>query len=116
MNQLTASLASVMISREVSISRLQGSEDRSYPIDHADRFDVRLRRALENPRLPDNLTAFQQGWRSARDHAADEIDFPTLRMRMKQAKTAVTTDLDKYLDEFRVAAEGAGATVHFVSD
>ena len=67
MNQLTTSLASVMISREVSISRLQGSEDRSYPIDHADRFDVRLRSALENPRLPDNLTAFQQGWRSARD-------------------------------------------------
>jgi L-lactate dehydrogenase complex protein LldF len=116
MNQLTASLASVMISREVPISRLQGSEDRSYPIDHADRFDVRLRSALENPRLPDNLTAFQQGWRLARDRAADEIDFPTLQGRMKRAKTAVTDDLDRYLDEFRLAAEGAGATVHVARD
>jgi L-lactate dehydrogenase complex protein LldF len=116
MNQFTASLANVMISREVPISRLQGSEDRSYPIDHADRFDVRLRSALENPRLPDNLTAFQQGWRLARDRAADEIDFPTLQGRMKRAKTAVTDDLDRYLDEFRLAAEGAGATVHVARD
>ena len=35
---------------------------------------------------------------------------------MKRAKTAVTADLDRYLDEFRVAAEGAGATVHIASD
>src|SRR5215204_4070236 len=116
MNQLTASLASVMISREVPIRRSQGSEDRSYPIDHADRFDVRLRSALENPRLPDNLTAFQQGWRSARDRAADEIDFPTLQARMKRAKTAVTADLDTYLDQFRHAAAAVGATVHIAAD
>ena len=69
-------------------------------------FDVRLHRALENPRLPDNLTAFQRGWRSARDHAADEIDFPTLQARLKRAKTAVTADLDRYLEEFRLPRKG----------
>ena len=105
-----------MASPEVDIRRSQSDTGESYPIDHADRFDVRLRRALENPRLPDNLTAFQQGWRSARDHAADEIDFPALRARMKRAKTAVTSDLDRYLEEFRGAAEGAGANVHFARD
>src|SRR5215216_7450312 len=88
----------------------------SYPIDHADEFDERLRRALNNPRLPDNLTAFQQGWRSARDHAADEIDFPMLQARMKRAKSAVTADLEKYLEEFRLAAEAAGDTVHTAGD
>ena len=64
----------------------------------------------------DNLTAFQQGWRTARDRAADEIDFPTLQSRMKRAKSAVTADLEAYLEEFRLAAEAAGATVHTASD
>src|SRR3954454_3911600 len=105
-----------MSSPEVTIRRSQGGRHDAYPIDHADRFDVRLHRALENPRLPDNLTAFQRGWRSARDHAANEIDFPTLRARMKRAKTAVTAGLDRYLQDFRRAAEGAGASVHIASD
>src|SRR5215213_9389310 len=105
-----------MISREIARSRPRGDGHESYPIDDADRFDVRLERALENPRLRNNLVAFQQGWRSARDHAADEIDFPTLQARMKRAKTAVTADVDKYLAEFRLAAEGAGATVHAAPD
>src|SRR5215208_4217423 len=105
-----------MISREIARSRPRGDGHESYPIDDADRFDVRLRRALENPRLRNNLVSFQQGWRSARDHAADEIDFPILQARMKRAKTAVTANLDTYLEEFRRAAEGAGATVHFAHD
>ncbi len=105
-----------MTNQEVAISRPQGDGRISYPTDHADRFDVRLRSALENPRLPDNLTAFQQGWRSARDNAAGEIDFPTLQARLKRAKSAVTADLDRYLEAFRAAAEGAGATVHLASD
>jgi L-lactate dehydrogenase complex protein LldF len=88
----------------------------SYPIDHADEFDERLRRALNNPQLPDNLTAFQQGWRSARDRAADEIDFSTLQTRMKRAKSAVTTKLETYLEEFRLAAEAAGVIVHTAGD
>jgi L-lactate dehydrogenase complex protein LldF len=107
---------SVMAEREIAISRPRPDEHRSYPINDADRFDVRLHRALENPRLRNNLTAFQQGWRSARDHAADEIDFSTLQARLKRAKTAVTTDLDRYLEGFRLAAEVAGATVHIASD
>src|SRR3954452_14163619 len=105
-----------MASPKVDIRRSRSDPGASYPIDHADRVDVRLRRALENPRLPGNLTAFQQGWRSARDHAADEIDFPTLRARMKRAKTAVTADLDRYLQDFRRAADGAGASVYMASD
>src|SRR5215213_10363711 len=109
---LTAAVVSAMSSREIAIRRSQGRKNESYPIDHADRFDVRLHRALENPRLPDNLTAFQQGWRSARDHAADEIDFSTLQARLKRAKTAVTANLETYLEEFRLAAEEAGVTVH----
>src|SRR5215217_1132383 len=107
---------SAMPSPEVGNRQLQRGMHESYPIDDADRFDVRLHRALENPRLPDNLTAFQRGWRSARDHAADEIDFPTLQARMKRAKTAITADLDRYLHDFRRAAEGAGASVHVASD
>ena len=35
---------------------------------------------------------------------------------MKRAKTAVTAYLDSYLETFRLAAEGAGATVHIASD
>src|SRR5215213_270982 len=105
-----------MTSREIAHSRPRGDGHESYPIDDADRFDVRLERALENPRLRNNLAAFQQGWRSARDHAADEIDFPTQKARMKRSKTAVMADLDKYLAEFRTAAERAGASVHLASD
>src|SRR5215211_5275902 len=106
---------SAMTSSDIAASGSHNGRQ-SYPIDHADEFDERLRRALDNPRLPDNLTAFQQGWRSARDHAADEIDFPTLQARMKRAKSAVTADLQKYLEEFRLAAEAAGTTIHAAPD
>ncbi|HEX2281362.1 MAG TPA: LUD domain-containing protein, partial [Thermomicrobiales bacterium] len=105
-----------MASREILVGGPPDGTQWSYPVDPADRFNVRLRRALENPRLRDNLTAFQQGWRSARDRAAEEIDFPTLQARMKRAKTAVTADLDTYLEAFRLAAEEAGASVHIASD
>ena len=105
-----------MTSRDVAISQLESVGHHSYPIDRADEFDERLGRALENPRLSENLTAFQQGWRAARDNAADEIDFPALQSRMKRAKSAVTANLEQYLDEFRLAAEAAGVTVHTASD
>ena len=105
-----------MTSRDIATSQLESIGQHSYPVDRADEFDERLRRALANPRLSGNLTAFQQGWRAARDHAADEIDFPTLQSRMKRAKSAVTANLEQYLDEFRLAAEAAGVTVHTASD
>ena len=106
-----------MTSRAVADQSIAASDGRnSYPIDQADTFDERLRRALENPRLPANLTAFQQGWRTARDRAADEIDFSTLQARMKRAKSSVTANLEHYLDEFHLAAEAAGATVHIAAD
>src|SRR5215208_4583385 len=106
---------SVMTNLDVA-TRRSHEGPQSYPIDHADEFDERLRRALNNPQLPDNLTAFQQGWRSARDRAADEIDFSTLQTRMKRAKSAVTANLEAYLEAFRQAAEEAGATVHTATD
>jgi iron-sulfur cluster protein len=86
------------------------------PADHDPPFAERLARSLENPRLPRNLTTFQQGWRVARDRAIDEIAFEELRARLKQAKTAVTDDLDGYLTAFRAAAERAGAVVHLAAD
>jgi iron-sulfur cluster protein len=79
-------------------------------------FQHHLERAKENPRLRRNLIAFQDGWRVARDHAASEIDFPALRAALKQAKTAVTDDLDRYLDQFHAAAEHAGAVLHYAPD
>jgi L-lactate dehydrogenase complex protein LldF len=84
-----------------------------FPGDSADDFCARLQRALDNPRLSQNLTTFQRGWRAARDGATAEIEFPRLRDQMKLAKTTVTGDLDRYLEQFRTAAENAGATVHF---
>jgi L-lactate dehydrogenase complex protein LldF len=105
-----------MTSRDNAVSNWESVGPQSYPIDHNDEFDQRLSRALENPRLRQNLSAFQQGWRAARDHAADEIDFPTLQSRMKRAKSAVTANLEAYLEKFRLAAEEAGVTVHTASD
>jgi iron-sulfur cluster protein len=88
----------------------EGSEEAAFE------FETHLRDALENPRLSRNLTAFQQGWRSARDQAVGEVDFPALQSRMKQAKSAVTSDLEGYVGRFRRAAENAGATVHVAAD
>jgi L-lactate dehydrogenase complex protein LldF len=105
-----------MTSRDNAVSHWESVGRQSYPIDHNDEFDQRLSRALENPRLRQNLSAFQQGWRAARDHAADEIDFPTLQSRMKRAKSAVTANLEAYLEKFRLAAAEAGVTVHTASD
>src|SRR5918994_5580550 len=103
-------------SRAAAVDQSLSSGYQPYPIDHADEFDERLRRALENPRLRDNLTAFQQGWRTARDRAADEIDFSTLQTRMKRGKSSVTANLEQYLDEFRGAAEAGSAIVHIAND
>jgi L-lactate dehydrogenase complex protein LldF len=105
-----------MTSRDIAVSQRKTIGHRTYPVDRDDEFDERLGRSLDNPRLPENLTAFQQGWRAARDRAADEIDFPTLQSRMKRAKSAVTADLEQFLEVFRLAAEAAGVTVHIAGD
>src|ERR671913_2486393 len=105
-----------MTSHAPTVGRSQTGSYQPYPIDDADEFDERLRRALANPRLRGNLTAFQQGWRTARDRATDEIDFSTLQARMKRAKSSVTANLETYLEEFRLAAEAAGVTVHTARD
>ena len=79
-------------------------------------FGERYDRALANPRLARNLTTFQRAWRGARDGVVAEVDFPALRAALKEAKTAVTDDLDGYLDRFQAEAERAGATVHHAAD
>src|SRR5215213_11483250 len=96
-NAITPVVCCSMTSRDNDVSHWESVGHQSYPIDHNDEFDQRLSRALENPRLRQNLSAFQQGWRAARDHVADEIDFPTLQSRMKRAKSAVTANLEAYL-------------------
>lgn len=79
-------------------------------------FPAVLERAVENSQLSENLTRFQQAWRSDRDRAMGEVDFEALRQRMKVAKSTVTADLERYLAQFREAAEAAGATVHLAED
>jgi iron-sulfur cluster protein len=79
-------------------------------------FDQFLRSGLGNSRLSRNLTAFQRGWRGARDEATAEIDFAALRAMLKRAKAAVTDDLDAHVTRFRRAAEAAGAVVHLAAD
>ncbi len=75
-------------------------------------FDDRLHNALAQERLAGNLTRFQQSWRAARGAAFADAPFDALRAELKAAKTNVTADLDRFLDQFQDAAEGAGATVH----
>ncbi|MFM9106573.1 MAG: LUD domain-containing protein [Chloroflexota bacterium] len=75
-------------------------------------FGERYRRALGSERLSGNLTRFQQGWRQSRGDIMAEVEFESLRARLKTSKTRVTDDLDRYLDQFQAAAEEAGATVH----
>jgi L-lactate utilization protein LutB len=107
---------SVSADRRETIAEAGSGHGRHDGDDEYAEFRLKLRRALDNPRLRRNLTTFQQGWRSARDTATGEIDFSELRGRMKAAKSAVTADLDGYLESFRAAAERAGATVHLAAD
>ena len=79
-------------------------------------FAERYERALADPRLARNLTTFQRSWRQARSQAMAEVGFGELRDRLKSAKSRVTADLDRYLDQFVAAAERAGATVHRAGD
>ncbi len=95
-------------------------------------FRRRYRRALADPRLARNLLAFQRSWRPSRDaafallaetapapdgatsaaHPADgEATFQALREQMAAAKDTVLADLPHYFEQFRAAAERAGATV-----
>ncbi|MBW3631687.1 MAG: LUD domain-containing protein [Chloroflexi bacterium] len=107
---------SAMTRRSTTVTPPHEDEQLGHRAARSDEFNVHLSGALSNPRLRNNLTAFQQGWRSARDRATDEIDFGALRAQMKRAKTAVTSDLEGYLRAFQSAAEGAGATVHLAND
>jgi iron-sulfur cluster protein len=77
----------------------------------AERFDI----AMANDRLSTNLTNFQQSWRTSRATIMEEVDFDTLRGRMKAAKTDAIDNLDDYLAEFVGHATDAGATIHFAA-
>ncbi|MEJ7838571.1 MAG: LUD domain-containing protein, partial [Thermomicrobiales bacterium] len=76
-------------------------------------FDERFDTAMANPRLANNLTNFQQAWRQSRSDVMAEVDFETLRGRMKAAKTEAIDHLDDYLAMFVSSARDAGATIHF---
>lgn len=79
-------------------------------------FSTRYQHALADRRLARNLTNFQQAWRRARSEAFHDVDFEANRARLKAVKTEVVANLDDYLEQFRAAAERAGATVHFAAD
>ena len=79
-------------------------------------FGERYRQALERPHLARNLTNFQRAWREARGQAMGEVGFEELRQRLKAAKSTVTADLDRFLDQFVAGAERAGVAVHHAGD
>jgi iron-sulfur cluster protein len=79
-------------------------------------FRERYDRALANPRLSVNLTTFQRAWREARGQAVSEIEFETLRSRLKGVKTDVVADLDGQLRRFQEQAEAVGTVVHRARD
>jgi len=90
-----------------------GAADHGEPEhDFADRYaDV-----LANGQLARNLTNFQRSWRASRSTVMEDIDFETLRTRMKAAKTEAIDNLDHYLDQFVGKVRAAGTTVHFAAD
>lgn len=75
-------------------------------------FAERYGRALGAERLSGNLTRFQQGWRQSRGDVMAEVEFESLRARLKRSKTLITDDIDRYLDQFQAEAEKAGVMVH----
>jgi len=79
-------------------------------------FDERYHRAVADAQLSRNLTNFQQGWRQNRADIMAEVDFETLRGRMKAAKTEAIDHLDSYLDQFVAQVKAAGTTVHLAAD
>ena len=106
-----------MTSRAAAVDRSQSVGHQPYPIDHADEFDERLGRALENPRLrdePDRVPARMAcGSRSrrGRDRFSDAaIADETSQIRGHRELGAVSRA------SFALAAEAAGATVHIASD
>jgi L-lactate dehydrogenase complex protein LldF len=78
-------------------------------------FSERYATALANERLSTNLTNFQQSWRQSRGDIMGEVDFETLRARMKAAKTEAIDNLDDHLATFVAHARDAGAVIHFAS-
>jgi iron-sulfur cluster protein len=80
-------------------------------IPFSERYDL----AMANERLSTNLSTFQQSWRQSRADIMEEVDFETLRHRMKTAKTDAIDNLDEHLDTFVRHAEAAGAEVHFAT-
>lgn len=90
--------------------------------DHSDHgepehgFADRYADALANGQLARNLTNFQQSWRTSRSAVMEDVDFETLRSRMKRAKTEAIDNIDHYLDQFVEKVQAAGTTVHFAAD
>lgn len=79
-------------------------------------FEDRYGAAVDDAQLSRNLTNFQTGWRTSRDAVMAEVEFETLRKRMKAAKTDAIDNIEFYLDQFVKQMEAAGTTVHFAAD
>jgi len=79
-------------------------------------FEERLAVAVSDAQLSRNLTNFQTGWRASRETAMEEIEFQTMRERMKAAKTDAIDNIEHYLDQFIRQMERAGTTVHLAPD
>jgi len=77
-------------------------------------FGEKYRAALESLQLRENLLRFQRAWRNDRDAAfeRDNIDFEAMRGALRAAKDEVIDHLPEYLEQFKSAAQAAGAIVY----
>src|SRR4051812_28402702 len=79
-------------------------------------FSERYQTAIDDPRLPKNVTRYQQNWSNSRTPAVREIEFDTLRDQLKAVKARVVERIDGYIAEFKANAEKAGTKVHLATD
>ena len=80
-------------------------------------FAERYADALADPNVASGLLAFQRGWAETRDERIAELEaaqgrsFDELRADLAARKDHVREHWDDYLDQFRAAAQAAGAQV-----
>jgi L-lactate dehydrogenase complex protein LldF len=84
---------------------------------HDDRpFGERYADAVADAQLSRNLSNFQQSWKASRADVMADVDFASLRSRMKAAKTEAIDHLDEHLARFVREVEAVGTTVHYAAD
>ncbi len=86
-----------------------------------DDFRTRYEGALANSQLRSNLSHYQRTWKRQRDtafashEARTGAEFSAMRHDMAARKDRVLADLPSYFQQFKTAAEGAGAIVYQAS-